>query len=55
MYICRYALVFYGDKGYNDWNIIETIDNPGNKKLDMDSLNMEVLSVIAERTRSTVL
>ena len=55
MYICKYASVFYGDEGYNDWKITEKINNPGNKKLDANSLNMEVLSRMEERTRRRVL
>ena len=55
MYICKYALVFYGEKGYNDLNITETIDKPRSKKLERDSLNMEVLSGIAESTIRRVL
>ena len=30
------------------WKITETIDKPGNKKLDVDALKLEVLSGIAE-------
>ena len=52
---CKYASVFSGDEVYNDWKITETIDKHGNKKMDVDILNLGVLSGIARRTRSRVL
>ena len=55
MYICKYASVLSREKGYNYWKITETIEKPGNKKLDVDSLKMEILSGISEITRKRVL
>ena len=55
MYICNYASVFSGDKGYNDWEIAEKLTILEAKKLDVDALNMEVLSGIEERKRRRVL
>ena len=46
----KHASVLSGDLGYNDWKITETINKPGNEKLDMDAFNLVVLSVIEERT-----
>ena len=50
----KYASVFYRDEGYNDWKITETRENPGNEKLDVDALKLELLSGIAERTGKRV-
>ena len=52
---CKYASVFSGDEVYNDWKITETIDKHGNKKLDVDILNLVVLSGILERKIRRVL
>ena len=51
----KYVSVFSGDEGCNDWKIIETIDKPGNKKLDVDALKLELLSGISERKIRRVL
>ena len=49
----KYYSVLCGDKGYNDWKITETMDKPRNK-LDVDALNLELLSRIPESTRRRV-
>ena len=43
----KHASVFSGEDRYNYWKIAETIDNPENKEMDMDALNLEVLYIIA--------
>ena len=51
----KYASVFYGEEGYNDWKITEKVDKPRNEKLAVEALKLGVLSEIEERTRRIVL